>query len=158
MSENLYSDVYDDDYTEPAAPAESGPKALREAYEKEKEARKQLEDRLNKLEQAEQQKSLASALEGKGVNPKAAKLALSQGVTPDKLDEWLGEWGDLFGAQAQQAEPGTTVDPETQQQIAAVSGAPSGAPSSGNQADAVAQISGIDNEADFWATIKAAKG
>jgi hypothetical protein len=152
MSEDLYSDVYDDDYTEDTGQQASGPKALREAYEKEKEARKALEDRLTAIEQESQAQKLATALEGKGVNPKAAKLALSQGVSPDKLDEWLGEWGDLFGVQAEQSS-GSAVDESTQQQLQAVSGAPSGAPPA-NSGDAVAALGAIDNEQDFWSFIK----
>lgn len=150
MSDDLYSDEYDDGYDEQPQEQAQGPKALRDAYEKEKAERKALEERLAKLEQAEQSKSLAAALEGKGVNPKAAKLALSQGVTPDKLDEWLGEWGDLFGAQQEQSSGG--VDETTQQQLQAVSGAPTGAPPA--NADAAAALGAIDNEEDFWSYIK----
>lgn len=157
MSEDLYSDVYDDDYDEQSAQEHQGPKALREAYEKEKAERKALAERLNKLEQAEQSKSLAAALEGKGVNPKAAQLALAQGVTPDKLDDWLGEWGDLFGVKAEEQSSGSAVDETTQQQLQSVSGAPSGAPPAGS-GDVIGQINAIDNEGDFWATINAAKG
>ena len=158
MSDNLYDDEYDDNFEEEAHQEQQGPKALREAYAKEKEARKALEERLNKLETAETTKSLATALEGKGVNPKAAQLALSQGVTLDKLDDWLGEWGDLFGAQVEQSSGGSAVDEATQQQLQAVSGAPTGATPAGNSADAINAIQGIDNEGDFWATINAAKG
>lgn len=150
MSDDLYSDVYDDGYDEQPQEQAQGPKALRDAYEKEKAERKALEERLAKLEQAEQSKSLAAALEGKGVNPKAAKLALSQGVTPDKLDDWLGEWGDLFGVQQEQSSGG--VDETTQQQLQAVSGAPTGTPPAST--DAAAALGAIDNEADFWSYIK----
>lgn len=150
MSDDLYSDVYDDGYDEQPQEQAQGPKALRDAYEKEKAERKALEERLAKLEQAEQSKSLAAALEGKGVNPKAAKLALSQGVTPDKLDDWLGEWGDLFGVQQEQSSGG--VDETTQQQLQAVSGAPTGTPPAST--DAAAALGAIDNEADFWNYIK----
>lgn len=151
MSDDLYSDVYDDDHDEQSEHQEpQGPGPLREAYKKEKEARKALEERLAALEQAEQSKSLAAALEGKGVNPKAAKLALSQGVTPDKLDDWLGEWGDLFGVQQEQSSGG--VDETTQQQLQAVSGAPTGTPPAST--DAAAALGAIDNEADFWNYIK----
>ena len=150
MSDDLYSDVYDDGYDEQPQEQVQGPKALRDAYEKEKAERKALEERLAKLEQAEQSKSLAAALEGKGVNPKAAKLALSQGVTPDKLDDWLGEWGDLFGVQQEQSSGG--VDETTQQQLQAVSGAPTGTPPA--SADAAAQIGAMNNEEDFWSFIE----
>lgn len=151
MSEDLYSDVYDDGYDEQHEPQEQGgPKALREWGERQKQRADDLEKRLNALEQAEQSKSLAAALEGKGVNPKAAKLALSQGVTPDKLDDWLGEWGDLFGVQQEQSSGG--VDETTQQQLQAVSGAPTGTPPANT--DAAAALGAIDNEADFWNYIK----
>lgn len=155
MSEDLYNDVYDDDYTEAAAPA-SGPKALREAYEKEKEARRVLEERLTKIEQESQAQKLATALEGKGVNPKAAQLALSQGVTPDKLDDWLGQWGDLFGVQQVEQSSGSAVGETTQQQLQAVSGAPSGAPSA-TSGDVSAALGAIDNEQDFWKFIDSQK-
>ena len=151
MSDDLYSDVYDDGYDEQPEPNQGGPKALREAYEKEKEARRALEERLAKLETKDQTKSLATALEGKGVNPKVAKLALKEGVTPDKLDDWLSEWGDVFGIEQTRSSEG--VDETTKQQLQAVSGAPTGtAPATGG--DAVAHLNGLDNEGDFWAYIK----
>ena len=156
MSDDLYSDVYDDDYNEPAQQA-GGPKALREAYEKEKEARKQLEDRLAKLEEKNQVESLASALKGKGVNPKAASLAAKFGVTPDKVDEFVTEYGDVFGisqsTDGDEEQSGGGVDEATQQQIAEVSGAPTGTVPSG-QGDVAAQIGSFDNEADFWNFIR----
>lgn len=154
MSENLYGDVYDD-YEQEPAPEQSGPKALRDAYEKEKEARKELETRLARLEQDDQAKKLAAALEGKGVNPKAAALAQKAGVTPDKVDEWVAEYGELFGI-AQEEQSGGGVDEETKQQIAAVSGTPTGTVPVTN-GDAVAGLQAIDNEGDFWSYINSQK-
>lgn len=155
MSEDSYSDVYDDDYAQEPAAQAGGPKALREAYEKEKEARKALEERLARLERQDQAKQLASALEGKGVNPKAAELALSQGVTPDKVDEWVAQWGDLFGVTASEEQSSGGVDEATVQQIQAVSGAPTGTtPASSGGGDPVAALNAIDNEGDFWQFIK----
>jgi hypothetical protein len=154
MSEDLYNDVYDDDYTEDTTP-QSGPKELREWGAKQKQRADELEKRLAAIEQESQAQKLATALEGKGVNPKAAQLALSQGVTPDKLDDWLGQWGDLFGVQAEQSS-GSAVDETTQQQLQAVSGAPSGAPSA-TTGDASAALGAIDNEQDFWKFINSQK-
>lgn len=156
MSDDLYNDVYDDDYGQESAQQAGGPKALREAYEKEKEARKALEDRLAKIEQKNQTDELATALEGKGVNPKAAKLALSQGVTPDKLDDWLAEWGDVFGVESAAEQSGGGVDETTKQQLQAVSGSPTGTIPV-TTGDVAQQLGAIDNEEDFWKMIDANK-
>lgn len=155
MSEESYSDVYDDDYDQEPAQA-SGPKALRDAYEKEKAERKALEERLAKLEQSKQSEELASALKANGVNPKVASLAMKAGVTPDKVGEWIQEYGDVFGIQSTEgegSEAGGGVDPETQAAIAAVSGAPTGTVSA-SSGDEVSAMQSIDNEQDFWAFIK----
>lgn len=151
MSET-YSDIYDDDSTEVETPATTGPKALREAYEHEKEARKALEDRLAAIEAESRAAKLASALKESGVtNPKVAAL-IPADVTPDKVADWLTEFGDVFGVE--QAQPQGGVDQQTQQQIAAVSGSPTGT-SPVTSGDALQSVLSASSEAEFWAGINA---
>lgn len=152
MSDDLYSDVYDDETYEDSQPQAGGPKALREAYEKEKESRKALEERLARLEREDRESKLASALKESGVNPKVAGLVPAN-IEPDKVSEWLSEYGELFGVEQEERSSGG-VDEATKQQIAAVSGQPTGAPPA-NSGDAATHLQAIDNEADFWAHIRA---
>lgn len=148
MSDDLYSDVYDDDTTE--APAQGGPKQLRDAYEREKEARKALEERLAAIEQESRQAKLQSALEAAGVNPKVADLVPAD-VGPDNVSEWVSRYGEVFGVSAgdgQQVEQ-PKVDAETQQQIAAVSGPPAGTQPASASTESLNALQGVQSEAEL---------
>ena len=153
MSDDFFSDDYDDEpnYQEPQQ-ASGGPKALRDAYEREKEARKALEERLSRIEQESRKAKLADALKGAGVSNPDALGEYAELIDPDKAGDFLTKVKAAMGLASEEAPNG--VSEEEAAAVAAVSGDPSGtAPVSdgGNQA---AVIQGIDNEADFWKAIR----
>lgn len=77
---------------------------------------KELKKRLDALEAERREEDLAKAFRDAGVNEKVAKLA-PEGLTADKVGEWLEEYGDVFGVKNAAQEPSAPVqqDPEVQQ-------------------------------------------
>lgn len=150
MSDGYFEDEYDDQPDYEQAPPSNGPKALRDAYEREKEARKALEERLAKLEEQDRKAKLADRLKNAGVkNPQALGKWASK-IEPDEADEF---WAAVRAAsgEAQPTEP--ALSDEDAAALAAVSGEPSGtAPVT--TGDSAANIAAIDNEADFWKAIR----
>jgi len=149
MSDDLYSDdLYDDEPTQDTQQFD-GPKPLRDAYEREKQARKALEERLSKIEQESKRAKLAEALKGSGVNPEALGDSLNH-IDPEKAAEEVAAWRKAFGLETADQ---PAVSEEDQQAMAAVTGEPGGtAPSTSG--DPLAALKGIDNEEDFWKTIQ----
>jgi hypothetical protein len=151
MSDDFFSDEYDDQPNHQDAPAASGPKALRDAYEREKDARKALEERLSKIEDESRKAKLADALKGAGVTNPDALGKWADKIDPTEAGDFLAAVKAAVGLEAQEAPQGVSAADAAA--VAAVSGEPSGtAPvTTGDQA---ANIASIDNEADFWAAIR----
>ena len=104
-------------------------KALKEANTKRAEAQAEL-DRRSK---ADRTRSLADVLKEKGVSEKAAKyFPADVDPTPEAVDKWLDEDGDLFGFQRQ------SVSNETRDAAQRITNATAGAPSGGTTFDPVA--------------------
>lgn len=74
----------------------SGPKALREAYEDQKRKNKELADQLSTLADEVRISKLERKFTAKGVPEKAAKL-FPKDKSPDEVDTWLEEFGDVLG-------------------------------------------------------------
>lgn len=140
-----YSDIYDD--IEDTQTQQGGPKALRDAYEREKESRKALEERLAALESETRTSKLTDALKASGVDPRVAGLVPND-VTPDKVGDWLSTYGELFGAKPAQEPAAPALSAEEQAALEGVSGAPSGTTSSTTIHD-IDTVKGLDNEEDF---------
>jgi hypothetical protein len=151
MSDDFFGDEYDDQPDYQDAPAASGPKALRDAYEREKDARKALEERLSRIEEESRKAKLADALKGAGVSNPDALGDFAKLIEPDKAGDFLTAVKAAMGLETPDAPQG--VSEEQAAAMAAVSGEPAGtAPvTSGDKA---ATIASIDNEADFWAAIR----
>jgi len=155
MSDGLYSDEYDDESGAGSAQTGSGgPKALRDAYEQEKAARKALEDRLAAIEQESRRTKLASALKDLGVKPDELGDSLDR-IDPEKVVDEVAAWKRAFGlGQDTPTEPqGSTVDEAERQRLSALSGEPAGAFPASSQDD-LAGLQGIQSEAEFWAKIR----
>ncbi|HET7415522.1 MAG TPA: hypothetical protein VFI97_07490 [Arthrobacter sp.] len=147
MSDDLYSDVYDD---EPDEAPQNGPKALRDAYEREKDARRQLEERLAAIEAESKRQKLASALKGTGVNPDALGDYLDK-LDPEKATDEVAAWKKAFGV-AEDDGP-TGISDEEAQQMAAVAGEPAGS-APATPVDDLAALKSFENEEDFWKHIR----
>ena len=151
MSDGYFEDEYDDEPTYEEAPQSTGPKALRDAYEREKEARKALEERLNRLEEQDRKAKLADRLKNAGVQNPDALGDYAKLIDPDKAEDFLTAVKRSMGYEVEQAEP--ALSDEDQAALAAVSGEPSGtAPVT--TGDNAANLAAIDNEADFWKAIR----
>ncbi|HET6917607.1 MAG TPA: hypothetical protein VFH56_16090 [Acidimicrobiales bacterium] len=150
------SDFFDDEYDdEPVVeqPNTGGPKALRDAYEREKEARKALEDRLAALEQADRKAKLASALKETGITNPDALGDFANLIEPDKAVDFVSAVKAAMGlAGAEPEQQG--VDPETAAAVAAVSGQPDGGAGNPAPAGSIEALQGINDEAEFWKTVR----
>ena len=152
MADDFFSDDYDDqpDYQEPPA-ASGGPKALRDAYEREKEARKALEERLSRIEEDSRKAKLADALKGTGVQNPDALGEYAKFIEPDKAADFMSAVKAAMGLADDSAPQGVSADDAAA--VAAVSGEPSGtAPVT--TGDAAASLGAITDEAEFWKTIR----
>ncbi len=71
---------------------------LRAAYERKAKAEKELRDKVIAMESRERERTLSETLSSKGANPKlAAFYPADRESTPEKVEEWLVEYGDVFG-------------------------------------------------------------
>lgn len=148
MSDGYFEDEYDDEPTYTEAPQNSGPKALRDAYEREKEARKALEERLARLEEQDRKAKLADRLKNAGVQNPDALGEYAQLIDPDKAEDFLTAIKRSMGLEApEQAQP--AVSDEAAAALAAVTGEPTGTAPTGAAVDQAAVLGGVDNEDDF---------
>jgi hypothetical protein len=127
-------------------------KSLRKALKDKDKALREKDDILATYSKKERASSLADVLKEKGLDSKVTKLYPADAeTTPEAVDAWLAEFGDLFGIQQQN---GTTADEETQQAAARIAGASANAPS-GNAAfdvqSLVAEIANAKNDTELAA-------
>lgn len=99
----------------------SGPKALRDAYEAQKQANQDLLNRMATLENSLTQQKVASTLTELGIPVTAAEQYKGE-ADPDKVREWATTMQSIFGGgngtQSQNpAVPAQTLDPSVQQQL-----------------------------------------
>ena len=120
-----------------------GPKNLRDAYEKAQNELKAERERVNKLEERMRQRELRDEIGTRELDPRVADL-----IPRDAdVSEWLGKYGDLFGAKPPVAseesdESGPTadeIDGLREQQAADRGFRP------GNESDELAKINGAES-------------
>lgn len=86
-----------------------GPKGLREAYERQKHANKELQDQLKALSEKVRTSEVSSKLTSLGLPEKAVKLfPRDMDPTDEAVKTWVEEYGDLFGSSGTPKNP----DPE----------------------------------------------
>lgn len=111
-------------------------KALREANTKRAEAERTLSERAK----TDRTRALADVLKDKGVPEKAAKyFPADTEPTPEAVDKWLEEDGDLFGIVRQE------VAPEVRDAAQRITGATATAPSGTTTMDVSALIAEMRN-------------
>ena len=152
MSDDFFGDEYDDfDQEQDQAPR--GGNGLRQFAESQKKRADELEQRLRDLEATAKKEKLADTLKKAGVANPDALGKYAEVINPDEAGDFLAAVKAAMGLDGGQAEP--AVSGEEAAALAAVSGDPGGtAPTTATTGDASAAIAGIDNEADFWATIR----
>jgi hypothetical protein len=85
---------------------------LRKLYEESLKSKKELETKLAELEAKERGRSVESFLQAKGLNPKLAKFVPADAGDEEKLNAWVEDNKDLFGAPVASEEPGKPSLPE----------------------------------------------
>lgn len=97
LSDN-FEDEFENDSTQDQDP--KTPKALRDAYDKQKAQNAALEQQIKDLNSKVRTREIADELSAKGINAKVARFIPADAV----LDDWLKENGDLFGVTVPEAE------------------------------------------------------
>lgn len=129
MADNFEDEFEQDDAQDNT---DTSPKALRDAYNKQKAQNVALEKQIAELNGKVRTRELADKLAEKGLNAKVAKFIPADA----ELDDWLTENGDLFGvavasgetAQAEQAQAAASAEPHPlQSQFANLANATEGA-------------------------------
>lgn len=126
---NDYQDWEDDDFdledeSEQPRKAENNNdlvRQLRKAQRAADKRAKELEAELSTLRTAQRENVIKSVLESKGLNPKVAKF-IPADITPDEdaINQWIGEYGDVFGIAQAVQEQKSSPDLATLRQIDAV--------------------------------------
>jgi hypothetical protein len=110
-----------DDFDEDTADGQGSPKALREAYDRQKKELNKLRKEYEGLNRKVKQSSTKDILESLGVNPKVARFVLAdvEDVSKETVAEWVNENGELFGIsldgskdEPAQAEPPKGMSPD----------------------------------------------
>ncbi len=79
------------------------PKKLRAKIKELQKERDEYAEKFAAFEEKERTTSLQGTLESRGLNPKIAAFVPKDATTPEALDEWLNEFGELFGGGGQTA-------------------------------------------------------
>lgn len=124
---NNYQDWEDDDFdfedeSEQPRKAEGNDlvRQLRRAQRAAEKKAKELESELSTLRSAQRENVIKSVLESKGLNPKVAKfIPADVETTEESINQWISEYGDVFGLAPQQNQS-TSPDLATLRQIDAV--------------------------------------
>lgn len=75
---------------------------LRKAYKAKEKQVKELEERLTELATASRRSTIEGVLTEAGVDTRIARFIPGEVTTPEEVQEWLQENGDLFGVQVQE--------------------------------------------------------
>lgn len=93
MSDNNNKFDFDDEAT--------GPKELREYAKEQAKQNKELQKQLNDMLTKDRTRTVTETLKSKGVDEKVAKFVPTDATTPEAVDAWLAENGDVFGYKPQ---------------------------------------------------------
>jgi len=110
MTTNYYDDEDDDTSTDVVAQLRKVNRAL------EKRA-KELEQELSGLKTQTRQRTVKDVLQAKGLNPKiAAFIPQDIDTSEEAINNWVNEYGDVFGIQAPTEEKPAAKNPEVMAQ------------------------------------------
>lgn len=151
-----FADEYDEDPRARRRKRSDGPKALRDALDKEKARSKELAEKLAKVESGLAKRTIADVLSSKGANPKLARHVArdleGDEITPEAVGKWLEEEGEIFGFKPQEEDDGGASEAhDTQRAARAASGS---APTPDD--DALANIAGASSPEELQAAMAAA--
>lgn len=84
-------------------------KELRKAYKAKEKQAKELEEKLNELLTTSRRSTIEGVLTEAGVDTRISRFIPESVTTPEEVQSWLSENGDLFGVQVQEPEPAPEV-------------------------------------------------
>lgn len=91
---------------------ENGPKALREALASQKKIAEEALKELKTLKEENRTRTVTDALKNSGLPEKVAKFVPTDASTPEAVNAWLAENGEVFGYKPQAAEEQQVFVPE----------------------------------------------
>lgn len=140
---SFYDDDDDDASGSDRNPLRKVVKDLEKKLAAEEKARKEAEAQLQTIGKTVKQRTVSDVLKDKGVNPALARFVLQDldDPTPESVDQWVKDNGELFGVKAAEPEgedpaqalglqPGTTLPPDLVEQIQKFQASQSGGQSS----------------------------
>jgi hypothetical protein len=112
MSNNYWDEEDDDLDNEPQLEGNDLLKKLRKAKRADEKRIKELTEQLETYSKAQREQLVNTILEKKGVNKKAARLAMKDldEVNEESVNRWLDDNADLFGLQVADEAPVNTQD------------------------------------------------
>jgi hypothetical protein len=124
---NNNQDWYEEDEFDEFDDTEATGKALvtklRRAERAKDKRVKELEAELDSLRKIQREANITQVLSEKGVNPKIARFIPADAAnTPEEIDAWLQENGELFGVSTQSKEQVAREDLTALQEIDAITG------------------------------------
>ena len=92
-------------------------KELRKAYKKLQAEKKELAEQLESVQSSIRERSVKDVIASKGLPDKVAALIPQDATTSEEVENWLAEYGEVFGIQQTSdatSEPKDDVSPEMQ--------------------------------------------
>ncbi len=112
MMADAISSEFDIDDDDAEAPDKGTPQALRAAYKAQTRALKDLQKQFDEMSVAQKKSTIADLMKDRNVPEKAAGL-YSGDATPEALEAWLGEYGELVGYKPADVQESTSSTEET---------------------------------------------
>ena len=81
-------------------------KDLREAYKKAQKQNKEMAERLEQLQSSLRERSVKDVIASKGLPEKVAALIPKDITSSEDVENWINEYGEIFGVQAQSSTEG----------------------------------------------------
>lgn len=139
MGVNWDSDEDDEFDGEENSKPDNTPKGLRAHAKKLEKENAEFRRQLEEFQASTRKAALSDAIKAKNLNPKIAAL-VPKDVATDKLDEWLTEYGDVFGAAAPPVPESSPEDQEEFDNLGRISGAASRGESPNKAADMFSEL------------------
>ena len=92
-------------------------KELRKAYKKLQAEKKELAEQLDSMQSSIRERSVKDVIASKGLPEKVAALIPKDATTSEDVENWLSEYGEIFGIQETSeatSEPKAALSPEMQ--------------------------------------------
>jgi len=123
-------------------------KELRKAYKKLQAEKKELAEQLDSMQSSIRERSVKDVIASKGLPEKVAALIPKDATTSEEVENWLSEYGEIFGIQETSeatSEPETALSPEMQSLSRIAETQSSGQPFTNDPDQIAGLIAGADN-------------